>query len=287
MAKPDILEMPAVADADSLLGSLDTTAIDDLTGPFRGLARFIEIFEDRDTTIGAATAIRIDVLGPISTALALRAAGMDLYEALAVGTEVAALTGERVLRALRRRFRTTRLAVVMDEPSLIGAMHPTFPLLSGDIGGALTTVVERIDDARPPGPLLIGIHVPGRTDWATVITSGVSLISTSTGGNLEGCAQHLQAFLDAGGIVAWGAVPVDEPLGGTDELLWRRISTFWCSLVAAGVDPFLLRSQSMMSTSDGLGHFDPDQLPQVIGLVTSLSTRVHRQAAGTRLSLGA
>lgn len=287
VTEPDLLEIPPLV-GEHLDGTLDTTALDGLTGPFVGVSAFIEAMANHsalgdDSFVG----VRIDVPGSISTALALRSTGIDTTRALEMGVEISATTAERLVEALRRRVRSARIVVVMDEPSLVGAMHPTFPLLSHEIHTALSGVVDRIDRIRPRQPLLIGIHVPGRTDWSTVIASGVSMISAPVGGNLEGCAGHLQAFLEAGGVVAWGAVPVDEPLGATDEILWRRISTFWCSLVAAGVDPFLLRSQSLMSASDGTGHFTKSQLPHIVDLVVSMSTRVRRQAVGTRLSLGA
>lgn len=273
----------------AIIEQLDTTAIDDLSGPFSGISTFLEVVAERALLPEPdLTGVRIDILGPVTTALALRSGGFTMAEAMTIGAEIASLTGERILTHLRSGLGRTRIAVVMDEPALVGAMHPTFPLLSGDVRDLLTSVIDRIDAAERNGsPLLIGAHVPGRTDWSTVIASGVSLLSTPVGGNLEGCADHLQAFLDAGGMVAWGAVPVDEPLGATDEILWRRLSTFWCSLVGAGVDPFLVRAQSLISTSDGLGHFATNQVDHVSTLISSLSTRVHRQAAGTRLSLGA
>lgn len=287
VSEPDILEIPQLVDVTPE-GALDTTALELLEGPFEGVSRFIEeLVARRTTTDDSYVGTRIDVLGPVSTALALRSAGVDTVDALALGVEISATTAEGLLRTLRRRLGQGLIAVVLDEPSLIGAMHPTFPLLSHEIHSALSMVVDRIDRTRPYGPLLIGAHVPGRTDWSTVIASGVSMISTPVGGNLEGSADHLEAFLAAGGVVAWGAVPVDEPLGASDDILWRRISTFWCSLVGAGADPFLLRSQSLISTSDGTGHFAANQLPLMVDLVTSMATRVNRQAAGTRLSLGA
>lgn len=283
----DVLVLPEASGTVST-DSLDTSAIDGLTGPFEGVRAFLDaVGRDDGSKARPFVGARIDVLGPVSTALALRSAGLATAEALAIGTEIAALTGERVLSHLRSHLGPVLIAVVLDEPALVGAMHPTFPLLPHEIQGPLTAVVDRIDGRSDDLPLLIGAHVPGRTDWSAVIASGVSLLSVPLGANLEGYAEHLRAFLDAGGMVAWGAVPVDEPLGGTDELLWRRLSMSWCSLVGEGVDPFLVRAQSLISTSDGLSHFAANQLDHMAALVDSLSTRVHRQAAGTRLSLGA
>lgn len=165
VSEPDILEIPQLVDVTPE-GALDTTALDLLEGPFEGVSRFIEeLVARRTTTDDSYVGTRIDVLGPVSTALALRSAGVDTVDALALGVEISATTAEGLLRTLRRRLGQGLIAVVLDEPSLIGAMHPTFPLLSHEIHSALSMVVDRIDRTRPYGPLLIGAHVPGRTDW--------------------------------------------------------------------------------------------------------------------------
>jgi hypothetical protein len=82
-------------------------------------------------------------------------------------------------------------------------------------------------------------------------------------------------------------VPVDQPLGTGEELLWRRLSAVWCQLVGEGLDPLQLRSRSLTGPVDGLGHFGPSQAERALLLVDSLSVRVRRQAIGARLSLGA
>jgi len=129
--------------------------------------------------------------------------------------------------------------------------------------------------------------VPGQTDWETIIASGISVVSAPAEPGLVGWAGELSGFLDRGGRVVWGAVPVDQPLGTGEELLWRRLSAVWCEFVAEGVDPLVLRSRSMIGPVDGLGHFGVTQAERVLDLVDSLATRVRRQAVGARLTLGA
>jgi hypothetical protein len=82
-------------------------------------------------------------------------------------------------------------------------------------------------------------------------------------------------------------VPVDQPLGTSEELLWRRMSALWCELVGEGMDALSLRSRSLVGPADGLGHFGVSQAERVLSLVDSLSTRVRRQAISARLTLGA
>ena len=231
--------------------------------------------------------LRVPLLGPVSLALALRAAGVPLGEARQVAGAVVARRAEVLLSAVRRHLPHHTVLVCMNEPGLIGGMHPTFPLSPSETLDLLVPVVDRLDRHRRAGRLLIGAHVPGRTDWDVVIASGVSIVSLPAASGLCGWASSLGDFLDRGGRIAWGVVPVDQPLGTSEELLWRRLSALWCELVGEGLDPLVLRSRSLVSPADGLGHFGVPQAELALELVESISTRVRRQAVAARLSLGA
>ena len=192
-----------------------------------------------------------------------------------------------VLDAVRSTMAEGVVFVCASEPGLVGAVHPTFPLAPDQVLELLTPFVDALDRHPRAGELMIGVHVPGQTDWETIIASGVSVISAPAEPGLVGWAGELSSFLDRGGRVVWGAVPVDQPLGTGEELLWRRLSAVWCELVGEGVDPLVLRSRSMIGPVDGLGHFGVTQAERVLDLVDSLATRVRRQAVGARLTLGA
>lgn len=231
--------------------------------------------------------LRVGVLGPVSLALGLRAAGVPTEAATRVAASLVAHRSAAVLSAVRSVLPGATVAVVASEPGLVGAMHPTFPLAPHQVLSLLTPWVDVLDKHLDAGPLLIGVHVPGRTDWATIIASGVSLVSAPADHGLVGWAAELAGFLDRGGRIVWGAVPVDQPLGTSEELLWRRLSALWCELVAEGMEPLPLRSRSLVGPVDGLGHFGVSQAERVLDLVDSLATRVRRQAIGARLTLGA
>ena len=233
---------------------------------------------------------RIGILGPVTLSLAFRAAGLATEQAVASAALIVAARARAILRAYRVAMPSGSVAVVMSEPGLVGAMHPTFPLSPTQVLALLAPVVSALDQlprSEPDQGLLIGVHVPGRTDWDTIISSGVSLISAPAESGLPGWSATLSDFLAAGGRVAWGVVPVNQPLGSREDLLWRRLSAVWCQLSSEGVDPLLLRSRSLISPEDGLGHFGVSQATLALGLVDSLSDRVRRQAIGARLSLGA
>ena len=232
--------------------------------------------------------VRVGLLGPVTLTLALQASGVPLVRASALARTLVEQRAAAVLAEARAALPTAVVAVVLSEPGLIGAMHPTFPLSPVEVRSLLDPVVDALDRSPAAGELLlIGVHVPGRTDWETILASGVSLVSAPADAGLVGWADRLGVMLEAGGWIAWGAVPVDQPLGTSEELLWRRLAAVWGDLAAVGVDPMLIRLRSMVSPADGLGHFGESQAERVIDLVTSVSSRVRRQTIAARLSLGA
>ncbi|CAN5596896.1 hypothetical protein BH10ACT3_BH10ACT3_04960 [soil metagenome] len=261
----------------------------DLDGaPYEPFRRFVDRLGPHRQTVGREfVGVRLAVLGPVTLTLALRAGGLDVERSMHCATALVVARAEAMLSRVRAAVPDEPVAVVMNEPGLIGAMHPTFPLEPVQIRELLSPVVDALDVHPLARQLLIGVHVPGRTDWESIVSSRVSLISAPADAGVLGWSESFAQFLDDGGRIAWGAVPVDQPLGTGEELLWRRLSAIWCQLVAEGLDPMLLRSRSLTSPVDGLGHFGPSQAARVLGLVDSLSVRVRRQAIGARLSLGA
>ncbi len=260
----------------------------DLDGPaFEILRRFVDRSSPVHSTTPPGIGVRVGVLGPVSLALALRAAGLPVDRAVELAGTIVARRAVELLAAVRPVAADGVVLVCASEPGLVGAAHPTFPLSPAQVQGLLDPFVAQLDAAGLTEELLIGVHVPGRTDWSTIISSGVSVISAPAEPGLVGSAAAIATFLHDGGRVVWGAVPVDQPLGTGEELLWRRLSALWCDLVGEGLDPLLLRSSSLIGPVDGLGHFGVSQSERVLGLVDALSTRVRRQAIGARLSLGA
>jgi len=238
-------------------------------------------------------ALRIPFLGPVSLALALHEAGVPLVRASALARDVVVHRAVALFESARTSLPGTSLLMVMSEPALAGSHHPTFPLKPAEIRSLLTPVVESLDVVavaafgRAETPLLIGVHVEGPTDWSTVVASGVSLLSFPIEHAHAAPASVVAAFLDAGGWIDWGVVPVDRPLGTGDELHWKRLNALWCTLVGGGADPMLLRTRALVSPAGGLDHFAREQVGLVLELTGAVALRIRHQAVASRLTLGA
>ncbi len=219
--------------------------------------------------------LRVEQIGPVTLTLALRRAGLDAPIADALARRCVTARVDAVLDVVRSALPSGVVVVVLREPSLVGAMHPTFPLGPHEVHGLLAGVVGDIDRHRSSGGLVIGAHVAGPTDWSTIIASGVSLLSVPVTG--AGPRAELVAdFVGRGGRIAWGAVPVDRPLGTHDELLRRALFARWGLLVDAGTDGVALARQSLVSTADGLEAFGASQARRALELVGTLASRVQR-----------
>lgn len=261
---------------------LKSTAFDALRGT-------VEVWPAHANSAEAVRGIRVDMIGPVTLALTLGVAGMPRPQAMDAARLLCSELAVELHNTIRSVEPKLTVAVVMAEPRLVGSMHPTFPLTVREVRSLIDPVVDAMDAvAQDPlvGPALIGIHVPGRADWQTIITSGISFLSAPPDPSLVGWSEWVQALLEAGGWIAWGAVPVDRPLGTSEELLWRHLSAVWSDLVGAGVSPSLLGQQCMLSPSGSLSGFAPEQIHGVVALLDAIGERVRTEAIGSRVRIG-
>ena len=175
----------------------------------------------------------------------------------------------------------TRL-VFLDEPGLVGALEPDFPV-TPDV--ALDLVSGVLAGLEPRA--ITGVHCCGSADWKLVMQAGPQVLSLPLDSEVRSIAGSLASFLDNGGWVAWGVVPTDRPLGTTPEMLWRKLSELWCNLVQEGCDPVRVRTQAMITPTCGLAGHGVTQAEQVMDFTTELADRLRDQAIGVRLQAGA
>jgi hypothetical protein len=113
------------------------------------------------------------------------------------------------------------------------------------------------------------------------------VLSVPVQADLVQCAGYLAAFLEGGGIVAWGAIPTDQPVAVTCDRYWEGLASLWCELVKLGCDAVRLRTQSLITPACGLAGHDVKAAEHVFELTSQVSDRVHGQAAATRMAIGA
>ena len=248
-----------------------------LTGrPFATWRRFLSV------VAGRTDPIKLQLTGPITLGLVLVDAGVPAELAFAVAATAASTRAQDLLALADQRAPGVARVVVFDEPGLVGGLRADLPLPADRVADVLSGALASVEDGA-----LGGVHVCGPADWRVVLQAGPGLLSLPVGADVTGSAGALGAFLERGGIVAWGAVPTDGPVGEQTSRYWRQLSAQWCELVQGGCDPVLLRRQSLVTPVCGLALHELAQADHVFDLCRQIAERIHDQVMGIRLSVGA
>jgi hypothetical protein len=270
---------PVVLSASDAVGNLiGNTPIEEMNAVALGVIPFLRRLGGRQDPV------LLSVTGPITLDLELRRGGSSEAEAGRLAVAAVEQVAGRLVDLTARLLPGAPVLLFLHEPALAHSMHPTFPMSPDEIEDLLTGVV---DELTIDSDVVVGLQVDGRADWASLLRTGIGALAAPVTAQLETAAVELGRFLEAGGIIAWGAVPVDEPLGQSAERLWRRLSDLWCELTRLGIDPLLLRERSIITPAAGMGNFGISQAERILTLAEDLATRVLHQTLGVRLSIGA
>ena len=160
--------------------------------------------------------------------------------------------------------------IFVDEPSLTGFGSAFMALEGEEVIHLLNTTMEPIHEAGG----LCGVHVCGNTDWATILKSELDVVNVDVfgyGREFVLYAREIGAFLERGGVIAWGIVPTlnytgAETLEGLTEILKGHLD----SLAASGIDRDLIASQSLLTPSCGMGSRTEDEARRILSLLAGI-----------------
>jgi hypothetical protein len=244
--------------------------------PFVALRAFL------GAVAGRRAPIKLQLTGPVTLGLALHAVGVPSQRAFAVAGAAVRARARSLVAAAQETAPMAPLVVFVDEPGLVGAMHPGFPI---DPNRSIDLVSSALATLEPHA--MTGLHCCGSADWRVVLQTGPQILSLPLDHGAVDHAGAIGAFLDRGGWVAWGAVPTTGPLGSREERLWHTLSAEWAGLQAGGCDVVLLREQAMITPACGLAMHGEAQADLVLTLTNQLARRLETQNHGMRLTVGA
>ncbi len=170
-------------------------------------------------------------------------------------------------RALRRLCPQT--IVFVDEPYLSSFGSAFVPLSREQAVSLISTTLESISGLR-------GVHCCGNTDWSLLLETPIDILSFdaySFAVSLSLYPAELGAFVQRGGIIAWGIVPNEATAlakENVDSLLARWEEAI-ALLSAKGLDPEQLRSQSLVTPCCGLAGLSADDAERALSLTKALS----------------
>lgn len=246
---------------------------------FDGFRAFLDLADEIDLD-GAA--VKWQFVGPVTLGVALHRAGFDRVTAFALALQVVRARVASISTIVTSALPNSPQMVLLDEPSLTELMQPGFPIPPDEAIDLMSSAMAAL-----PATTTTGIHCCGPCDVATLLASGPNIVSVPVSPELVDWVGYLTRFLEDGGIIAWGVIATDGPVPSTSERPWRELSNLWCSLVALGCDPVLLRRQSMVTPQCGLLHHSIGVAGRIASLTDEVGKRVQDQSSATRFALGA
>jgi len=178
-----------------------------------------------------------------------------------------------------RNFNVPYLLMI-DEPALTGLGSSSFISISReDVSQDLTEVIAAIHAAGG----LAGIHVCGNTDWGLLLSLDIDILSFDAFGffdRLIAFKPQIHAFLDRGGILAWGLVPTagEKEISQVDlESLTAKWELAAATLITEKWTIPALLSQALLTPSCGTGSLTEELARRVLNLTRDLSATLRQK----------
>ncbi|MBN2306236.1 MAG: methionine synthase [Anaerolineae bacterium] len=201
------------------------------------------------------------VTGPISLGLTVVDQGLRsglyndmLADAIVKNAAMNARWQAQQLRAVR-----PNVIIFADEPYMASFGSAFISLSREQVIAMLDEVFEAIHTENA----LAGVHCCANTDWAVLLATSVDILNLDAYGYLDNLALYpveLRAFLDRGGVIAWGIVPNTDAVNDTtpEELahqLRQGLALISEKASARGVtiQPDELATRSLIAPACGLG----------------------------------
>jgi methionine synthase II (cobalamin-independent) len=177
-------------------------------------------------------------------------------------------------RWMEKRFNDllpgVKTILSFDEPSL-SSYGSAFSSLNRE------EVITSLDECFSAVHGLKGVHCCGNTDWSLLFETALDFLSFDAYGYLETLSlypKELNAFLERGGILAWGIVPTSEAiLSESAKSLVQRFKKNIELLSKRGIDPILLQ-RAIITPSCGTASLPISLAEQVYRVTGEVSRRL-------------
>jgi methionine synthase II (cobalamin-independent) len=160
--------------------------------------------------------------------------------------------------------------IFFDEPSL-SAFGSAFSGLNRE------EVVDSLNECFDGVKGLKGAHCCGNTDWGVLLETRLDILSFDAYAYLVALSlypKELRAFLERGGLLAWGIVPASEDvLRENAETLVERLRKGMTDLSRKGIDKILLE-KAILTPSCGTASLPVPLAEKVCQLTAEVSKRL-------------
>jgi len=163
--------------------------------------------------------------------------------------------------------------IFFDEPSL-SSFGSAFSGLNRE------DVIQSLNECFTAVKGLKGVHCCGNTDWSVLLSTNLSILNFDAYGFLETFSlypKEIRAFLERGGILAWGIVPTSEAIQNEDaQSLVKRLREGIETLKKKGMDPILLQ-RAIITPSCGTASLSIPLAERVCELTAEVSKRLREK----------
>ena len=149
---------------------------------------------------------------------------------------------------------------------------------SGFISLSRDQVVTLLEEVFAGMSGLKGVHCCGNTDWSVLLETSTDILSLDAYDYAESLSLYpdaVAAFLERGGIIAWGIVPSGPAVEGeTADTLFGRLHRAMDLLVRKGIARDKLLAAGLVTPSCGTGSLDPQMAERVLELTAAGSAQM-------------
>ena len=222
-------------------------------------------------------AVKGQVTGPVS--MGLTVADQDRRPILYDETLADALARHLRLKAAWQEMKLKAISpntiIFVDEPYMSSFGSAYVPIAREQVVALLDEVFSGISGLK-------GSHCCGNTDWSVMLSTSLDILSFDAynyGHTVALYPNEVKAFLDRGGVLAWGIVTRDDtPLRGeTASSLVDRFEEHVGELDRRGVPFRLQMQQSLITPSCGLEPTEPEMAERVLELLVEVSRELRKR----------
>ena len=167
---------------------------------------------------------------------------------------------------LRQIFPTT--ITFVDEPYLASFGSALIPIQRDQVIALIEEVLSGIKGLK-------GTHCCGNTDWSMVLETSIDILSFDAYGYAYTLALYpdaVRAFLERGGVIAWGIVPNnDHILYETAESLLGHLERAWDRLERKSIPQEQIVAASLITPACGTGTLSEEMAERAFQLTEGVS----------------
>ena len=194
----------------------------------------------------------------------------DLLEPLTKGLAIKALW-----QVMELNKSGKRPIIFLDEPYLSSFGSAFSSIERYEVIKLLKEVIYFL---RERSDALVGIHCCGNTDWSMIMESNPDIVSFDAFKYMDHFLLYPEdnvRFINAGGCIAWGIIPVFDFTGKESvEDLYSILEKGLNRLQKFGLDPETITARSILTPQCGMGTMDPSSSDRVLELLSILSEKM-------------